>query len=101
MEIYNYFLSCVLLVSFVAAFCVNFARKTGVIERMSVFGDSWLSKVFRWYGDRSLINELTNCDFCLSFWACVICSVIVSIGTLNPVFILTPIFATPICRILI
>ena len=101
MEIYNYFLSCVLLVSFVAAFCVNFAQKTGVIERMSVFGDSWLSKVFRWYGDRSLINELTNCDFCLSFWACVICSVIVSIGALSPIFILTPIFATPICRILI
>ena len=100
MEKVNLLLNCALLVAFMAAFVVGLLRKWGVIERLQVFGDMWLKTLFPAY-NRSFMYQLAGCNFCLSFWACVICSVIMSIGTLSPIFILTPIFATPVCRILI
>lgn len=100
MEKVNLLLNCALLVAFMAAFVVGLLRKWGVIERLQVFGDMWVKKIFPAYND-SFMYQLGGCDFCLSFWASFVLSMIFAISFGEPLFLTTPLFATPVCRILI
>lgn len=96
----NLLLNCALLVAFMAAFVVGLLRKWGVIERLQVFGDMWVKKTFPAY-NRSFMYQLAGCNFCLSFWTSFVLSVIFAISFGDPLFLATPLFATPVCRILI
>lgn len=100
MEKVNLLLNCALLVAFMAAFVVGLLRKWGVIERLQVFGDMWVKKIFPAY-NRSFLYKLEGCDFCLSFWASFILSMLFAVSFGEPMFLVTPLFASPVCRILI
>lgn len=100
MEKVNLLLNCALLVAFMAAFVVGLLRKWGVIERLQVFGDMWVKKVFPAY-NRSFMYQLAGCNFCLSFWVSFVVSMVFAIAFGDPLFLATPLFAAPVCRILI
>lgn len=100
MEKVNLLLNCALLVAFMAAFVVGLLRKWGVIERLQVFGDMWVKKIFPAYS-RSFMYQLAGCDFCLSFWVSFVVSVVFAISFSDPLFLVTPLFSCPVCRILI
>lgn len=100
MEKVNLLLNCALLVAFFAAFVVGLLRKWGVIERLQVFGDMWVKKIFPAYS-RSFMYQLAGCDFCLSFWVSFVVSVVFAISFSEPLFLVTPLFSCPVCRILI
>lgn len=100
MEKVNLLLNCALLVAFMAAFVVGLLRKWGVIERLQVFGDIWVKKIFPAY-NRSFMYQLSGCNFCLSFWASFVMSMVFAILFGDPLFLATPLFAAPVCRILI
>lgn len=100
MEKMNLLLNCALFVAFMAAFVVGLLQKWGVIERLQVFGDMWLKKLFPAYS-RSFIYQLSGCNFCLSFWVSFVVSVVFAISFSDPLFLVTPLFAAPVCRILI
>lgn len=100
MENVNLLLNCALLVAFMAAFVVCLLRKWGVIERLQVFGDMWVKKRFPAY-NRSFMYQLAGCNFCLSFWASFVLSMLFAVSFGDPMFLVTPLFAAPVCRILI
>lgn len=83
-----------------AAFVVGLLRKWGVIEILQVFGDLWLKKIFPAYS-RSFMYQLAGCNFCLSFWVSFVVSVVFAISFSDPLFLVTPLFSCPVCRILI
>ena len=100
MEKVNLLLNCALLVAFMAAFVVGLLRKWGVIERLQVFGDMWVKKIFPAYS-RSFMYQLAGCNFCLSFWVSFVVSVVFAISFSDPLFLVTLLFSCPVCRILI
>lgn len=100
MEKVNLLLNCALLVAFMAAFVVGLLRKWGVIERLQVFGDMWVKERFPAYNHR-FMYQLAGCNFCLSFWASFVLSILFAVSFGEPMFLMTPLFAAPVCRILI
>lgn len=48
-----------------------------------------------------LISQLFSCDFCLSFWISLILAIILAAIFGEPDFLFTPIFSTPITRMLL
>lgn len=100
MENVNLLLNCALLVAFMAAFVVGLLRKWGVIERLQVFGDMWVKKIFPAYS-RSFMYQLAGCNFCLSFWVSFVVSMGLAVSFGEPLFLYAPLFAAPVCRILI
>lgn len=52
------------------------------------------------YGPK-LISKMLNCDFCLSFWVCVLISVAIFIKIGNASIFAIPFLATPVIRKLI
>ena len=48
-----------------------------------------------------LLSEMFSCDFCLSFWLNFLMSVVVIMITIDVSFIIIPVVATPITRMLI
>lgn len=83
-----------------AAFVVGLLRKWGMIERLQVFGDMWIKKLFPAY-NRSFMYQLAGCNFCLSFWASFILSMLFAVSFGEPMFLVTSLFASSVCRILI
>lgn len=82
----------IVLVALLAAFVILFITKTGFRENMRNKADI---KGF------TLIGDMLDCDFCLSFWIIMVISVILAM-TFNSLFaLLIPFFAAPITRILI
>lgn len=100
MEKVNLLLNCALLVAFMAAFVVGLLRKWEVIERLQVFGDMWVKKIFPAYS-RSFMYQLAGCNFCLSFWVSFVVSMVFAIAFSEPLFLATPLFSCPVCRMLI
>ena len=83
----------ILVFSVVVALWVCFllllAYKVGIIEWLQVHG-----------GD--IISKLASCDFCMSWWASVLVMLLsVSFVGDNAVYMLAPVLATPIARILV
>lgn len=75
----------VVLVALLASFLVLLLTKWGVVEWMQVHGDTMLSK-------------MASCSFCLSFWMCLLLTLVVVLGTDNALYMSVPFFATPITR---
>lgn len=71
-----------------AAFILLLAKKVGVIERIQIYGND-------------LFAELASCNFCLSWWTCLIISVMAAIGAQDLSVIVCAFIATPITRILL
>ena len=82
------FLAWVLIVATVAAFFLSLLKKWGVIEYVQVHGNDFFCKMF-------------NCNFCLSWWMCVVLSVIIAMIAGNFLILLTPFCSTVLTRILL
>ena len=78
----------IILVSLAAAFTVLLVKKWGWAERMQLHGDRFLSRLF-------------SSDLCMSFWACVIISIVVCVVTGEDQWIVVPLFSTPLTRMLV
>lgn len=86
----------VLAVALVAAFGVLMLKKWAVVEWVQVHGiEAKNDKV------NDLFSRMAHCDFCLSFWACVLLSAIAVAVSGNGFLMFVPIFSTPITRILL
>lgn len=79
------FVCVVVLVALMASFLVLLLTKWGVVEWLQVHGDELLSK-------------MASCSFCLSFWVCLLVTLVVVLGTDNALYMSVPFFATPITR---
>lgn len=84
----EHFIYNIIVVALIAAFVLTLLRKWGVIEWVQIHGNDFFSKMF-------------NCDFCLSWWTCVILSVLMLIMTGNPVLLGVPFCSTMITRVLL
>lgn len=71
-----------------AAFFITLARKWGVVEMMQVRGSE-------------LISEMAHCDFCLSWWACVVITLIYLLVTGDCDMVWMPFLGTMISRFLL
>lgn len=78
-------------VALVAAFIILFLGKTGLREKARNMCDK--------HG-LTLIADMLDCDFCLSFWTCVGLTIIYAIAT-GDASIFIPICASPITRVLL
>lgn len=72
-------------VALAAAFALLLLKKWGIIEWLQVHGND-------------LISKMANCDFCLSWWTCLVVATVAAILAQDPLCILTAVMATPLTR---
>lgn len=72
-------------VALAAAFALLLLKKWGIIEWLQVHGND-------------LISKMANCDFCLSWWTCLVVATVSAILAQDPFCILTAVMATPLTR---
>lgn len=72
----------------VAAFFITLAKKWGIVEQMQVRGND-------------LISEMAHCDFCLSWWACVVLTIVYVFATGEVDMVYIPFIGTMVSRFLI
>ena len=78
----------VILMALLAAFVVLLVKKWGIAEYWQIHGNDFVSKLF-------------SCDLCMSFWACVIISVVATVALGDVRMVLVPFMAMPITRMLV
>lgn len=78
----------VMIVSSISAFIILFIAKVGILEHMQ------MSKY-------KLLSKMAQCDFCLSFWVCVLVTTIMIVLFRDPYLIIVPIMSTPLTRVLV
>ena len=78
----------VVAVALMAAFVVLLVKKWGWAEWMQIHGDRYTSKLF-------------SCDLCMSFWAAMVICVGLACWNNEPLFVIVPMFSTPISRMLV
>lgn len=78
-------LAVVGFVSLFAAFLVLLAHKVGLVEWMQVHGSD-------------LVSKMAHCDFCMSWWCCVLLTVMVMAVTGEVYLAAVPFIATPLTR---
>ena len=76
------------LVALMAAFIVLLVKKWGWAEWMQIHGDKYLSKLF-------------SCDLCMSFWAGLFISFAFVMWYDDPIYMIMPVFTTPLTRMLV
>lgn len=76
------------MTALLAAFLILFMGKVGLRERLQVRGNKWIS-------------EMANCDFCFSFWVCMVIAVFGAIFTGDYKLLFVAVFAAPLTRALI
>ena len=81
-------LKLILLVALAAAFVVLVVKKWGWAEWMQIHGDKFLSKLF-------------GCDLCMSFWAGLFISFAFVMWYDDPIYMIMPVFTTPVTRMLV
>lgn len=86
MKISDYF-EVVFLVALAVAFFIATLKVSGIL--------GWLQANAKY----PVLHKLFSCDHCLSFWIAVI--VCIGLSSVNPLFLLIPMFSTPISKILI
>ena len=79
------FLTCVVLVALLAAWVLLLFLKWGIIEWLQVHGSD-------------LVSKAANCFFCMSWWMCVVLSIIAAVVLGEWSVLAVPFFATPITR---
>lgn len=77
-----------LMVACVAAFLLLLAYKWGGVEKLQVEGSD-------------IISQMANCDFCMSWWLCVVLSLVMVAVFCDAWLLVVPFVATPIARRLI
>ena len=75
----------VLIIALAAAFVVLLVKKWGIDEWMQIHGDTITSKLF-------------SCDFCMSFWTCVILTMVVMMFYEDSYLLAVPFLSTPLTR---
>lgn len=75
----------ILIVALFAAWCILLLRKLGVIEWVQAYACLTLSR-------------LASCDFCLSWWTCVVVSCVIAMLLEQWLVLLVPFVSTPITR---
>ena len=78
----------VVLVALLAAFVVLLVKKWGIAEYWQIHGNDFVAK-------------LSSCDLCMSFWACVIVSVVATVALGDVRMMAVPFMAMPITRMLV
>lgn len=78
----------ILLVALATAFVVLVVKKWGWAEWMQIHGDKFLSKLF-------------SCDLCMSFWAGLFISFAFVCWYDDPIYMIMPVFTTPLTRMLV
>ena len=78
----------IILVALAAAFVVMVVKKWGWAEWMQIHGDKFLSKLF-------------SCDLCMSFWAGLFISFAFVCRYDDPIYLIMPVFTTPLTRMLV
>lgn len=78
----------VMIVSSISAFIILFIAKVGILEHMQ------MSKC-------KLLSKMAQCDFCLSFWVCVLVTAVMLVLFRDPYLIIVPIMSTPLTRVLV
>lgn len=73
------------ITALVATFFLLLAYKWGAIEWLQVHGNNFVS-------------QLANCTFCLSWWMCLLVSMIFIIESRDWSLLIVPVVATPITR---
>lgn len=77
------------LLALFAAFLIHLSSKWGLREKGQIYAPR-------------LISEALSCDFCISFWVCLLLSAILYIFVSKDLTVLFyPVFATPITRLLL
>lgn len=82
------FVLSAIIIATLASWIVLFITKIGLREYVQIHGSK-------------IVAELFSCDFCLSWWVCLMLSVICSIITGDLTMVLCAFCATPISRYLI
>ena len=78
----------IVLVALASAFVVLLVKKWGITEWMQIHGDKYMSRLF-------------GCDLCMSFWTAMLMCVCVCLVTDCGLYMLVPVFSTPITRMLV
>lgn len=79
------FVFLTLIIALFATFIILLTERVGIREKAQIRA-------------HKLIAELSSCDFCLSFWVCLITSLVISAFSNIDIVLLTAIAATPITR---
>lgn len=79
------FVFATLIIALFSTFAILLTERLGYREKLQIRAPK-------------LIAELFSCDFCLSFWVCLIWSVVFSVITCNIVYILCCITSPPLTR---
>jgi len=84
------FLIITICIALLSAFYVQLLKKLGVIDYMQIHGNDFF-------------YQLSKCDFCLSFWACLLTSTcyVFFDNVFDYKNLIIPFFATPLTRILL
>lgn len=80
-----FFVCACLIVAAIAAFSVTLMHKWGLVEYAQVHAGQ-------------LISQMFHCDFCLSWWTCVILSILCALIFWHWALLFVPFIATPIAR---
>ena len=76
----------VALVALLAAFVILLLDKTGIREKGQIYAPK-------------PVSDMLNCDFCISFWTCVLISLVLFIFVdTDYKFLSYPLFACPLTR---
>lgn len=78
----------VVLVALLAAFVVLLVKKWGIAEYWQIHGNDFVAKLF-------------SCDLCMSFWACVIVSLVATVALGDVRMMAVPFMAMPITRMMV
>lgn len=75
-------------IALIAAFIILLIGKIGLREYVILVAPRLISKLF-------------SCDFCLSFWLAFVLAILAALICGSLIFVVIPLFSTPITRILI
>ena len=85
MSMMFYLILTAILVALYATFILLLCYKLGIVEWLQVHGNSFVSK-------------LAHCDFCMSWWLCLLITIVILGFTGDLHLLCVPIIATPIAR---
>lgn len=74
-----------IVIGCLAAFSITLAKKWGVVEQMQVHGND-------------LVSEMAHCDFCMSWWACVVLTLVYIFVTGDTSMVWMPFIGTMVSR---
>lgn len=84
----TFYLFIVVMVALAASFVILLLKKWEVLEWLQVHGSD-------------LISRAAGCSLCMSWWTCVVMSVIVAVFIGEWLVLFVPFYATPITRLLV